>query len=140
MNHRVGRFLFVLVVSVSVAFLSYQWITDPEPRAERTLQESVIVVAREALKSVIEADTIEIVDPLATNRRVGKAYIYPNGDKGDNGGWVVSGFHRRDESDRWHPFLMTLNADLLVEHLKVRDNNQELLERAENDPKFEASL
>ena len=100
----------------------------------------MIVVAREALKSVIEADTIEIVDPLATNRRVGKAYIYPNGDKGDNGGWVVSGFYRRDESDRWHPFLMTLNADLLVEHLKVRDNNQDVLKRAENDPKFEASL
>ena len=127
MNHRVGRFLFGRVVSVSVAFLSYQWIIDPEPRAERTLQGSVIVVAREALKSVIEADTIEIVDPLATNRRVGKAYIYPNGDKGDNGGWVVSGFYRRDESDRWHPFLMTLNDDLLVEHLKVRDKHHAFL-------------
>ena len=130
----------MLIISVSVAFLSYQWITNPEPRAERTLQESVIVVAREALKSVIEADAIEIVDPLATNRRVGKAYIFPNGDKGDNGGWVVSGFYRRDENDRWHPFLMTLNAGMLVEPLQVRDNNQELLERAENDPKFEASL
>lgn len=98
------------------------------------------MAAREAIMSAVVADSIEIVDPLATNRTVGKAYIYPNDDKGDNGGWVVSGFYRRDENDRWHPFLMTLNADLLVEHLKVRDNNQELLERAENDLKFEASL
>ena len=132
--------MFVLIVAVAVGFLSYRWITDPEPRAERALQESAVMAAREAIMSAVVADSIEIVDPLATNRKVGKAYIYPNDDKGDNGGWVVSGFYRRDENDRWHPFLMTLNADLLVEHLKVRDNNQELLERAENDPKFEASL
>ena len=130
----------MLVVSVSVAFLSYQWITNPEPRAERALQESVVVAAREVLKSVVVADTIEIVDPLATNRKIGKAYIYRDGDKGDNGGWVVSGFYRRDENDRWHPFLMNLNGELVVEHLKVGDSNVDMIERAENDPKFEAKL
>ncbi len=140
MNHRVGRILFVLIVSLSVAYLSYQWITNPEPRAERVLQESVVVAAREALKSVVATDTLEIVDPLATNRKVGKAYIYPNGEKGDNGGWVVSGYYRRDENDRWHPYLMTLDAELVVEHLKVRDNHQDMIKRAEDDPKFEATL
>ena len=140
MNHRVGRFLFVLIVSVSVAYFSYQWISNPEPRAERVLQESVVVAAREALKSVVVTDTIEIVDPLATNRKVGKVYIYRNGDKGDNDGWVVSGYYRRDENDRWHPYLMTLDAELVVEHLKVRDNHQDMIKRAADDPKFEASL
>ena len=130
----------MLAVSVSVAYLSYQWITNPEPRAERSLQESVVVAARDALKSVVMADTMEIVDPLATHCRVGKAYIYRDDDKGDNGGWVVSGFYRRDENDRWHPYLMNLNAELVVEHLKVRDNNVDMIERAENDPNFEASL
>jgi hypothetical protein len=139
-NHRLGRILFVLIVSLSVAYLSYQWITNPEPRAERVLQESVVVAAREALKSVVATDTLEIVDPLATNRKVGKAYIYPNGEKGDNGGWVVSGYYRRDENDRWHPYLMTLDAELVVEHLKVRDNHQDMIKRAEDDPKFEATL
>ncbi len=130
----------MLIVSVSVAFLSYQWITNPEPRAERVLQESAVVAAREALKSVVVADMIEIVDPLATNRKVGKSYIFRNGEKGDDGGWVVSGFYRRDENDPWHPYLMTLDAELVVEHLKVRDNHQDMIKRAADDPKFEASL
>ncbi len=132
--------MFVLIASLSVAYFSYQWITNPEPRAERVLQENAVVAAREVLKAVVVADTIEIVDPLATNRKVGKAYIYRNEEKGDNGGWVVSGFYRRDENDRWHPYLMTLDAELVVEHLKVRDNHQDMIKRAEDDPKFEATL
>jgi len=131
--------VFVLVVAVAVAFLSYRWITNPEPRAERALQESAVMAAREAIRSAVAANSIEIVDPLATNRRVGKAYIYRNGDKVDDRGWTVSGYYRRDENDRWHPFLMTLSAELAVEHLKVKDGDQEMIERAENDPKFEAS-
>lgn len=131
--------MFVLIVAVAVAFLSYRWITNPEPRAERALQESAVMAAREAIRSAVVADSIDIVDPLATNRRAGKAYIYRNGDKVDDGGWTVSGYYRRDENDRWHPFLMTLSAELAVEHLKVKDGDQEMIERAENDPKFEAS-
>ncbi len=139
MNHQVGRFVFVLIVAVAVAFLSYRWITNPEPRAERTLQESAVMAAREAVTSAVAGDSVEIVDPLATNRRVGKAYIYRNGDKVDDAGWTVSGYYRRDENDRWHPFLMTLSAELAVEHLKVQDIDPEMIERAENDPKFDAS-
>ncbi len=97
------------------------------------------MAAREAIMSAVVADSIEIVDPLATNRKVGKAYIFRNGDKVDDSGWTVSGYYRRDRNDRWHPYLMTLSAELAVEHLKVRDGDQEMIERAENDPKFEAS-
>lgn len=131
--------MFVLIVAVAVGFLSYRWITDPEPRAERALQESAVMAAREAIMSAVVADSVEIVDPLATNRKVGKAYIFRNGDKVDDSGWTVSGYYRRDENDRWHPYLMTLSAELAVEHLKVRDIDPEMIERAENDPKFEAS-
>jgi hypothetical protein len=140
MNHRVGRIVFVLIVCVAAVFLSYRWVTNPEPRAERALQESAVIAAREAIISLVAVDSIEIVDPLATNRKVGKAYIYRNGDKDDDGGWAVSGFYRRDENDRWHPYLMMLGSELAVEHLKVGDGDKGMLERAENDPKFEASL
>ena len=126
--------MFALIVGVAVATLSFRWITDPEPRAERALQERVVEVARRAIKSVVTATTIEIVDPLSPNRKVGKVYVFR---KGDGGGWDVSGYYRRDEFDFWHPFLMTLSEELQLEHLKVGDEDPELIERAENDSTLE---
>jgi len=139
MHYRGGRFVFVAIVCVAAVFLSYRWVTNPEPRAERALQESAVIAAREAIISLVAVDSIEIVDPLATNRKIGKAYIYRNGDKGDDAGWAVSGFYRRDENDNWHPYLMMLSSELAVEHLKVGDSDKGMIERAENDPEFEAS-
>lgn len=136
MNHKVGRILFALIVGLSVAYLSYGWITNPEPRAERVLQENVVVTSRQILRSVIEAETLEIVDPLAPRRAIGKVYIYR---QGGNGGWAVSGYYRRDENDRWHPYLMTLTAERVLEYLKIQDQDRHLIERAENDLTFEVS-
>ena len=136
MNHRVGKIIFALVVGLSVVYLSFNWITNPEPRAERVLQENVVVTSRQILRLAVEAETLEIVDPLAPRRPIGKVYIYREGDQG---GWAVSGYYRRDENDRWHAYLMTLTAELTLEYLKIQDQDPQLIERAANDPTLEVS-
>lgn len=132
MNHRVGRILFALVVGVVVFFASYRWITDPGPRAARAAQEEAVRSARAALVEVLDAGELDIVDPLAPNRKVGKVYVYP-----EPPGWSVSGYYRRGEQDRWHPYLVTLDETLSLAHLKVQDPL--LVERAQADPRLETS-
>jgi hypothetical protein len=134
MDHRIGRSVFALVVGLLVAWASYQWITNPEGRSERTLQESVVEASRGHLKSVVGGTSLEIVDPLSPNRKVGKVYVYPEG-----GDWAVSGYYRRDENDRWHPYLMMLTADQSLSFLKLKDRDQRLIERATKDPLLEIS-
>ena len=130
MNHRVGRSLFALIVGLAVAFFAFQWITNPRPRAERALEESVVEVSRSMLVQKVGVDALEIVDPLAPNRKVGKVYVYAEAP-----GWAVSGFYRRDESDRWRPYLMNLSEDLTLVRLKVRD--AELAGQAADNPALE---
>lgn len=101
---------------------------------ERALQESVVDASRGHLKPVIGSESLEIVDPLSPNRKAGKVYVYPEGDN-----WAVSGYYRRDEDDRWHPYLMTLKADLSLSFLKLQDRDQRLTERAAMDPMLEIS-
>jgi len=134
MDHRIGRVVFALLVGLLVASLSYQWITNPEGRAERALQESVVKSAREHLRSVIAGESLEIVDPLSPNRKVGKVYVYPEGEN-----WAVSGHYRRGENDRWHPYLMSLASDHSMRSLKIQDRDQQLIERAGSDPLLEIS-
>ena len=134
MNHRIGRAVFALLVGLLVATLSYQWISNPEGRAERALQESVVMSAREHLKSVVGVESLEIVDPLSPNRRAGKVYVYPEGEN-----WAVSGHYRRGEDDSWHPFLMTLASDQSMTSLKIQDRDERLIERAGSDPLLEIS-
>lgn len=91
--------------------------------------------AREILTSYVAAGMqIEIVDPLATDRSVGKSYIYP----ADNG-WEVSGYYRRYTSDHWHPFLMTLDTNASLVSLAVRDDDESIAAAATDDPKFSVS-
>ena len=116
MNHRLGRLVFALGVGSAVAILAFQWISNPEPRVERELEESIVDFARQQLRETLDLDALMIVDPLAQNRAVGKTYVFRAGD-----GWEVSGYYRRGEEDRWHPFLMTLNATPAMTHLKVQD-------------------
>lgn len=134
MNHRIGRTVFAIIVGLLVASLSYRWITNPEGREERAVQVSVVESSRSLLKSAIANDSIEIVDPMAPNRKVGKVYVYPEG-----AGWAVSGYYRRAEDDRWHPYLMMLSADRALTSLKVQDRDQQLVERASTDPLLEVS-
>lgn len=116
MNHRVARIVFGLGVGLLAAFLAYRWASDPAPRAERELQENVVLETRRLLSATLDIGELQVVDALAPDRKVGKAYVYRFGD-----GWEVSGFYRRDESDPWHPYLATLDASLALTHLKVSD-------------------
>jgi hypothetical protein len=47
----------------------------------------------------------------------------------------VSGYYRRGEGDRWHPFLMTLDASTIITSLKLQD--AALVERADDEPLLE---
>lgn len=116
MNHRVGRSLFALVVGLTVAFLSYQWITNPIPREQRQAEESAVLASRHALRELVGREDLDIVDPLAPNRKVGKVYVYAEAP-----GWAVSGYYRRDENGPWHAYLIYLTTELSPHSLKTDD-------------------
>lgn len=130
MNHRIGRLVFAAGVGLLVALLSYRWVIDPTPRAERQLQESVVLESRSVLLETLAIGQIDIVDPLAVDRKVGKCYVY----RADSG-WQVSGYYRREPNDLWHPYLISLDDSLSLKHLKVSDAT--LLSRESNSPMLE---
>lgn len=129
-RHRLGSVVFGVIVGLAVAAWSYQWITDPEKRAEREKQEAVVLASREHVSMLLGIDDPEFVDPLAPQRKVGKVYIYPA-----DGGWEVSGYYRRDETDDWHAFLLALDDAGSVARLRVGDPS--LAARAAADARLE---
>jgi len=130
MNHRTGRIVFSLGFGLIVAIFAYRWIMDTAPRAEREQQEMVVAKSRDMLEDTLGLGRLEIVDALAPDRKVGKAYVYRTAD-----GWELSGYYRRHENDLWHPYLMTLDNSEAMTHLKISDPN--LLDRATDDPALE---
>ena len=134
MNHTVGRTVFGLLVGLGVAWLSYSWLTNPDGRTERAIQEAVVLESRLIVTNVTGIDGLEFVDPLAANRRVGKVYVFREGE-----GWSVSGYFRRDEGDRWHPWLLMLDAERELISLKIQDQDEALIERARANPLLEVS-
>ena len=133
--HRIIRPVVAVSVGIVLALYAFERISDPKPARQRAREEAVVISAREILKSYVPADgEIEIADPLASNRVAGKVYIYPT----DNG-WEVSGHYRRSEADYWHPFLMSLNANVELLSLSVRDNDEKMAVAADNDAKFSVS-
>ena len=84
--------------------------------------------SREVLQAIVAAPTLDIVDPLAPDRKVGKAYIYRAGTA-----WEVSGYYRRDDNDLWHPYLMSLDSELNLIVLKISDQDPDLVERGKQD-------
>lgn len=132
MNHRIGRALFAAVVGLGVAVWSYQWITDPSGREERAEQEQTVLAARAVLAEVTQLENIEIVDPIAPQRKVGKVYVYRS-----ESGWEVSGYYRRGEEDQWHPYLMRLATDRTLLNVRVKDPG--LPEQVVANPKLEIS-
>lgn len=129
---RPGSIVFGLAVGLAVAWWSYVQFADPAKLDERREQERVVLLARQHLIAKIGLADAEIVDPLAPQRKVGKVYIYPSAD-----GWEVSGFYRRDDSDRWHAFLMSIDGSDALRHLKVQDRNDALAVRSMSDPVLE---
>lgn len=131
MNHRRARYLFAASVGLVVAIVAYRWITNPDGRIERAQQEQVVFASRARLGEVVSHPKLQIVDPLAPNRKVGKVYVYD-----EDGRWVVSGYYRRSARDKWHPYLLQMDTHLALLHLKVGD--AALLQRASDDPQLEA--
>jgi hypothetical protein len=80
MNHRIARLAFGLGVGLIVAFMAFKWITNPEPRAERQLEEAAVTMSRQHLEATLAIESVELVDPLSPNRKVGKTYVYRAGD------------------------------------------------------------
>lgn len=117
-----GKWVFALTVGLVAAWFAYQWATNPVPRAERQQEEAAVLAARQHLLATADLESPTIVDALAPDRKVGKAYVYPS-----TAGWQVSGYYRRDEQDLWHPYLVELDARLALRRLKLSDSS--LLDR-----------
>ncbi len=132
MNHRVGSIIFGLVVGLAIAVLAYQWVTDPAKRLERAEQERVVELSREILQQTLAIHDLQLVDPLAPQRKVRKVYIYPL-----ENGWELSGYYRRDDDDRWHPYLLVLSPALSLRSLKIRDTDGGLAQIAAMNPLIE---
>ncbi len=132
MNHRVGSIVFGGVIGLAIAVLAYQWVTDPDKRVIHDEQERVVELSREILKHTLEIHDLQLVDPLAPQRKVGKVYIYPL-----ENGWEISGYYRRDDDDRWHPYLLELSVELSLRSLKVRDADSGLAQIAAMNPLVE---
>ena len=130
MNHRIGRVVFALAVGLAVTFYAYQWITNPAPRLERAQEEQVVEMSRLVLRSLLASESLELVDPLSPDRKVGKVYVYAEGP-----GWAVSGYYRRNDADDWHPYLMTFSEGLELLRLKAKDAL--LVSLAADDPRLE---
>ena len=128
-RRRPGSIVFGIIVGLAVAWWSYQWITNPERRDLRAEQERAVLAARNDVSATVGGESLEIVDPLAPERSVGKVYVYVAGD-----GYEVSGYYRRDADDHWHAFLATISGDYAVAELKIRDANPTLKQRASTDP------
>jgi len=132
MKQRIASIVFGIAVGLIVATLSFLWIMDPGGREQRAEEEMVVEVSRTVLIGKLAIGDIELVDPLAPQRKVGKVYIYPLAN-----GWEVSGYYRRNDDDRWHPYLMALSPELSLESLKVRDSDSGLAQMAAMDPTLE---
>jgi len=130
MNHRIGRLVFAFAVGLIVAVLSFKWITNPAPRAERALEEATVTVARQLLQETVASNALEFVDPLSPDREVGKSYVYRASI-----GWEVSGYYRRGAGDGWHPFLMGISSSNELVSLKVQD--AAMVEQAKDNPLLE---
>jgi len=132
MNHRVASIIFGIIVGLAVAVWSYEWLSNPEKELEREQQVNAVQLARGLLTSKLRLSDPEIVDPLAPQRKVGKVYVYPS-----QSGWEVSGFYRRNDSDRWHAYLMSIDSDDSLLSLKVQDDSELLAAMAAADPALE---
>ncbi len=133
-NHRVGSIVFGVIVGLAAAAWSYHWITDPQKLAARQAEERAVLRARDLLAERLSIDNLQVVDPLATNRKVGKVYIYPSED-----GWDISGYYRRNDDDSWHAYLMAVTSGLQLESLKVDDDDPALAALASSDPAVDVS-
>ncbi len=133
-THRIARLFVAFAAGALLAWYAYDRSTDPEPRRQRVAEEAAVLAARGILEDYVALGReLEIVDPLAPDRKVGKVYIYPTAD-----GWQVSGHYRRAGEQRWHAWLMTLDAQEVLLSLSAQDDSAELSALAASDERFSA--
>jgi len=133
-SHRYTRWAVAFLAGLLISLYSFQRISDPEPRQQRAREEAAVQAARPILRGyVAPAGELQLVDPLAPDRKVGKVYIYPVAS-----GWEISGHYRRDSQDRWHPYLMQIGGDASLISLSVQDADPRLLDLSTRDPRFTA--
>ena len=133
-NHRIIRPVLAVSIGLTLALYAYQRVSDPEPGRQRAIEVGVVMSARDILQSYVAPGAkIDVVDPLSPNSKVGKVFISPMDD-----GWELAGHYRREESDPWHPYLMTLDGEAELASLAVRDGNDRLMGMSAQDPKFSA--
>jgi len=133
-RHRYIQWIVAIAVGVVLSLLAFQRVTDPEPARQKLIEEGVVMEARLLLTSyVLPGGELQLVDPLAPDRKIGKVYIWPLDD-----GWEVSGYYRRNAQDPWHPFLMNLDAESSLTSLAVKDSNERLIGMSAQDPNFSA--
>ena len=131
-NHRVMSLVFAFGIGLLVSFCSYQWITDDQRSARRSVEEAVVRESRLILESYVgRSAEIEFSDPLDRVRAAGKVYIYPT-----DGGWEVSGQYRRAGERHWHAYLMSLDSESRLVSLSVEDSRADLAGIAAADSRF----
>jgi len=134
-NHRLSGLVFAFAVGLSVAYCSYQWISNPDRGARRAVEEGIVRESRRILHSYLAGESsIEISDALHRVKSAGKVYIYPAAD-----GWELSGQYRRGGERAWHAYLMFLDRDGKLVTLSVEDSAPALLERGASEPQLEVS-
>lgn len=131
-SHRLTKMLVAVGIGLALALYAFRFATDPRTAEQRAAEEATVHAARGVLYHYLAPEgSLEIVDPLAPDRAIGKVYIYPSG-----GGFEVSGYYRRGDGDFWHPFLMKLDGESRLVELSVRDTDLSLRQRAASDPKL----
>jgi hypothetical protein len=133
--HRIARLAVALGLGLTLSLYAFHRVTDPEPAMQRAREEAAVLSARTILLSYIEpASELRIVDPVSPDRKIGKSYIYPT-----DSGWEISGHYRRNDNDRWRPFLMALYLDHTLASLSVKDDSNSFTPTALQDPRFTAN-
>jgi hypothetical protein len=128
MRRTPGSVVFGIAVGLIVAVFAYRWITAPEMRSQRHLEDAVVAQSRLLLAETLKLRNPEIIDPLAPQRSVGKSYVYPAAH-----GWEVSGYYRRNAGDDWHAYLMALDSEHVLLKLKVKDDDPAIARLAARD-------
>ncbi len=113
-DHRIGRAVFATVTGLVVAWFAFQWITNPVPRAQRQAEEAAVLASRALIAVEVGENGLELVDPLAPNRKVGKVYVYA-----ESPGWAVSGYYRHGEEERWRSYLVRMTDDLALYSTRI---------------------
>ncbi|MEX0976440.1 MAG: hypothetical protein WDZ50_05025 [Woeseia sp.] len=130
--HRIARLVVAFAIGMAVAIYAYDRVTDPEPARQRSQEEAAVHASRAILAEYLAVDSgLQIVDPLAPDRVVGKVYVYPTAQ-----GFDVSGHYRRSDTARWYPFLMRLDRNATLIDLSVADDDEQLRQRSVSDPRL----